>query len=71
MNTMNIHVTIERTHEKQSLELKEKSTIKDLLTRLRVNPLTILPIINGEVVIEDHIIQDNDHVSLKSVISGG
>ena len=68
---MLINVFIERKNENAILELKEDSSIHDLLNLLNVNPITIIPVKNGEVVTEDIKLEDNDNIKLMSVVSGG
>ncbi len=68
---MKINVFIERKNENALLEMKEGTSIKDLLALLEINPVTIIPVKNGEVVIEDAKLKDKDTIKLMSVVSGG
>lgn len=49
----------------------EKYTINDLLSELELSPQTIVSKQNGELVIEDTIINENDEIQLVQIIYGG
>ena len=46
-------------------------TIKDLLNELEVSAQTIVSKQNGELVIEDTVINDDDEIQLVQIIYGG
>ena len=46
-------------------------TIKDLLNELELSAQTIVSKQNGELVIEDTIINDDDEIQLVQIIYGG
>lgn len=50
---------------------KENYTIKDLLNDLDLSSQTIVPKQNGELVIEDSEIQNDDEINLVQIIYGG
>ncbi len=50
---------------------KEDYSIKDLLNDLELSPQTIVSKQNGELVIEDTIIEDGDEIQLVQIIYGG
>ena len=53
-------------------EIPEKNyTIKDLLDELELSAQTIVSKQNGELVIEDTVIQDGDEIHLVQIIYGG
>ncbi|WP_299526590.1 MoaD/ThiS family protein [uncultured Methanobrevibacter sp.] len=56
--------------EKRSIP-KENYTIKDLLNDLELSSQTIVPKQNGELVIEETEIQDDDEIQLVQIIYGG
>lgn len=68
---MQISVHIERTKEQKNVELSSKATVKDLLTKLQINPVTVLVTKNKAVIIEQTPLQDKDTVKILSVVSGG
>ena len=49
----------------------EKYTIKDLLNEMELSPQTIVSKHNGELVIEDTVIEDGDEIQLVQIIYGG
>ena len=50
---------------------KENCTIKDLLNDLELSSQTIVPKQNGELVIEESEIHDDDEIRLIQIIYGG
>lgn len=50
---------------------KENYTIKDLLNDLELSSQTIVPKQNGELVIEEIEIQNDDEIRLIQIIYGG
>lgn len=62
-------VYIEKTNKKQ--EIKFEGSAKKLLSKLKINPETIIIIKNNELVSEDEILKDKDEIKILSVISGG
>ena len=67
---MNITVTLEKDRTTNTITF-EKSTINELLIQLTINPETVLVTRNNTVITEDTQLQDNDHIEILSVISGG
>lgn len=57
-------------NEKRDI-LKENYTIKDLLNDLELSSQTIVPKQNGELVIEESEIQNDDEIRLIQIIYGG
>ena len=49
----------------------ENYTIKDLLGEMELSPQTIVSKQNGELVIEDTVIEDGDEIQLVQIIYGG
>ena len=56
--------------EKRELP-NDNSTIKDVLTELGLSAQTIVSKQNGELVIEDTVIEDGDEIQLVQIIYGG
>ena len=60
---------------KDKLEEKEipsgNYTIKDLINELGLSSQTVVSKQNGELVIEDTLIQDGDEIQLVQIIYGG
>lgn len=49
----------------------ENYTIKDLLNELELSAQTMVSKQNGELVIEDTVIQEDDEIQLVQIIYGG
>lgn len=63
-----MRVTIERTGGKKEAKAK---TVKELLGKLKINPTTVITVVNGEAVTEDAKLNPKDEVLIMSVVSGG
>ncbi len=55
----------------ESRELTENYTVQDLLNDLGLSAQTIVAKQNGELTIEDSIIDDGDEIQLVQIIYGG
>ena len=55
----------------ETRDLKENFTIKNLLEELKLSSQTIVAKQNGELTIEDSIINDGDEINLVQIIYGG
>ena len=49
----------------------ENYTIRDLLNELELSAQTVVSKQNGELVIEDTVIEDDDEIQLVQIIYGG
>ena len=49
----------------------ENYTIRDLLDEMELSPQTVVSKQNGELVIEDTVIEDGDEIQLVQIIYGG
>ncbi|MBQ6511270.1 MoaD/ThiS family protein [Methanobrevibacter sp.] len=58
------------THEEKEIP-KENYTIQDLLDELELSAQTMVSKQNGELVIEDTVINDGDEIQLVQIIYGG
>ena len=63
-----MRVILER--EKKEVQM-DATTVKELLEKLELNPLTVLVAKNGEVVTEKARLGDSDEVRILPVFSGG
>ena len=68
---MKLKVFYDRENKDKTVNLKEKSTVKDLLEQLKINPVTVIVSKNNTVVTEDENIEEKDDIKILSVISGG
>ena len=56
--------------DNKTTDVKAK-TIKEVLDKLKINPITVLTVVNDELVTEDKKLSDKDEVKILTVISGG
>ena len=56
--------------ENETKEIKAK-TIQEVLDKLKINPVTVLTVVNGELVTQDKKLSNKDEVKLLAVISRG
>jgi len=56
---------------KQEFEVRHGSTLRHALLKLDIQPDTVLATRDGELITDDTILRDGDHIKLVSVISGG
>lgn len=68
---MKLQVYIEREKKKLEIDLKDNSTVKDLMTKLNVNPVTVVVSKNREIVTELAKLKDKDKIEFLSVVGGG
>ena len=68
---MKINVFIDRENKEKSIELDVNSSVKDLLSKLNINPVTVIVSRKDNIIMEDEKVNDNDKINLISVISGG
>ena len=55
----------------ETRDLKENFTIRNLLDELGLSAQTIVAKQNGELTIEDSVINDGDEINLVQIIYGG
>ncbi|AMD17717.1 thiamine biosynthesis protein ThiS [Methanobrevibacter sp. YE315] len=55
----------------ETRQLKENFTIKDLLNELEVSSQTTVVKQNGEITIEETVINEGDEIQLVQIIYGG
>ena len=68
---MKINVFIEREKKHTIVNLKQDSTIADLLKTLKINTTTVLTARNDELTTLDTKLKEKDDIKILSVISGG
>ena len=52
-------------------EMKFSGTVELLLSKLKINPETVIVTQNGILVTEEDILADSDNVEILQVVSGG
>ena len=68
---MQINVFYDREKKEKDIELDENSSIKDLLTKMNINPVTVIVSRDDNIILENEKLSDKDKIKLISVISGG
>jgi thiamine biosynthesis protein ThiS len=64
-------MTVKLTLRDQEYEVRAGMTLLSALEKLSISPETVLATRDGELITEDEILQDGDHIRLVAVISGG
>ena len=70
-NKMQINVFFDRENKEKTIEVDNNSSVKDLLTKMDINPVTVIVSRENNIILEDDKINDKDKIKLISVISGG
>lgn len=68
---MQINVFFDRENKDESIELDLDSSVKDLLIKMDINPVTVIVSRDNNIIMEDEKVNDKDKIKLISVISGG
>lgn len=55
----------------QDYEVRAGMTVRDALKKIGILPETVLVTRDGELITEDVILREGDHIRLIAVISGG
>lgn len=67
---MEIKVTLEKDNSTKKILFKEKS-VKQLLLQLRINPEAVIVTRKDEILTEEEVLKNKDHLTILSVVSGG
>lgn len=68
---MRLNVFIERENKSKKVELNKNSSVKDLLDKLKINPVTVIAARDNELIPENEKLRDNDSIRIIPVVSGG
>lgn len=68
---MQIEVFFDRKKEEKTIEVDNNASVKDLLNKMDINPVTVIVSRDNNIILEDEKIKDKDKIKLISVISGG
>ncbi len=68
---MQINVFYDRENKDKTIEINENSSIKDLLAKMNINPVTVIVSKDNNVILEDEKLKEKDDIKIISVISGG
>lgn len=71
MQKINVNVFVDRENKNKKMELKNSSSVSDMLKELKINPVTVIVSRNNELILEDEKLKDKDEIRILSVISGG
>lgn len=68
---MQVKAWLERENQQKEVELKDNSTVLDLLNSLNINPTTVIIAKEDTIVTESALLNNNDEVKILPVVSGG
>ena len=68
---MKLKVFYDRENKEKIIIIDNNLTVKDLLARLNINPVTVIVSKNNEIILESDRLNDKDDIKIISVISGG
>lgn len=71
MSKINVRIFIDRDNTNKTVELGSEASVTDLLEKLNINPVTVIVARDGELILEDEKLNNNDEIKILSVISGG
>jgi len=71
MHKINVNVFIDRENSSKIISLDVDTTVKALLNKAGINPVTVIVSRNNELILEDEKLRDKDEIRILSVISGG
>ena len=68
---MKLKVFYDRENKEKTIELDNNLSVKDLLKKMNINPVTVIVSKNNNIILEDEKLEDDDEIKIISVISGG
>lgn len=68
---MKVKIFFDRINKEQIIEIERNTTIRKLLKKLNINPVEVVVVKNGRIVIESEKINDGDEIKIISTVSGG
>ena len=68
---MKLKVFYDKENSEKTMELGNNTTVKDLLKKMNINPVTVIVSKNNDIILEDEKLNDKDDFKIISVISGG
>jgi len=68
---MKISVYYDRENKEKTIEIDENISVKELLKKMNINPVTVIVSKNNNIILEDEQLKDKDDIKIISVISGG
>lgn len=64
-------MTVKLTLRDKEYEVRAGMTLRDALHKVEIQPESVLPTRQGELITDDEILNDGDEIRLIGVISGG
>lgn len=64
-------VFIERENSTKTMPLDKEINCRELLKELKISRESVILVKNGNVCLEDEVLQDSDELKILSVVSGG
>lgn len=68
---MKINVSYDREKKERVVNVANNSLVRDLLEKMKINPVVVIVSKNGAIIPEDEKLKANDKIMIISVISGG
>jgi len=68
---MRINVIYDRENKEKTIELASNSSVRDLLEKMKINPVTVIVSRDNDIITEDERLNSKDKIRIISVISGG
>jgi sulfur carrier protein ThiS len=68
---MPVRVMINKENTEELINISHKISVKQLLDKLNINPVTVIVSKDKEILTEEDSVGQNDEIKLISVISGG
>ena len=62
---------IEREDTTRHLHVEQPTPIKQILKQFNISSSSVILVRNGDICLEDELVEDRDHIKLLSVVSGG
>ena len=71
MAQIKITAFVDRENKTHDIQLDPNSSVKHLLESLKINPVTVIVVRDGNLILEETKLNDRDKLKILSVISGG
>ena len=68
---MKINVFYDREKKEKIIELASNFLVKDLLEKMKINPVVVIVSRDNNIITEDEKLENKDKIRIISVISGG
>ena len=68
---MKLPMKIHLSHPSRDIDIQGPKRVRELFKELHLVPEAYLVIRNDDLVTEDEVLRDSDHIEIRPVISGG